>query len=94
MARISKDCPRCGGRRPVALRFVPGATDPRATPDPRVPATTGAYQATCRACGFVHPADGPVLQTSADVQTWLQAHRAAARTAKVAARVPLGPSGL
>lgn len=88
MARLSKDCPTCGGKRPVNVELVPGA--------PAGPSATAQYRVTCRGCGFVHPPDGPTMQKGAEISTWLTKHRADAKTAKVARRavVPLGPRPL
>ncbi len=66
---------------------------------PTVPSPETRYRATCRACGYEYPPDGPTMQTSAEIKAFLEPLRAdakAAKTAKTASRVavPFGPRGL
>lgn len=88
MARLSKDCPKCGEKRPVTLELVPGS--------PTVPSAAIRYRVTCRACGYEYPPDGPTIQTVEEIRAFLAPLRADAKAAKVAflAVVPLGPRGL
>lgn len=71
MARLSKDCPKCGKPQPVAVTVV--------QPPPDAPGDTITYVVECRACGFKHPPDAD--QIVRDGKKYLDAQKAA-RAAK------------
>jgi predicted nucleic-acid-binding Zn-ribbon protein len=66
MARLSKDCPKCGGPRPVAVSVVQPPLDN--------PGDTITYVVECRGCGYTYPSDADVVR---DGKAYLDAQRAA-----------------
>jgi hypothetical protein len=67
MARLSKDCPKCGGPRPVAVSITQPPVD--------APSDTITYVVKCRACGFQHPPDTD--EVVRDGKAYLDAQKAA-----------------